>query len=105
MLNLLIKNDELQRKIRGYHYRKDKLYSPIVLYFVEGKKEYLLSAFKWYFDDKNFSVKNINSSYSIDDCLFYGFPIFDKDYYDIMKKVIINLNKNYKNKIRIRNQY
>lgn len=104
-LKSLIKNDELQRKIRGYHYFNGKLYSPIELYFIKGKVDYLLSSFEWYSDDNNLFAINVDKMYSLEDSLFYGFPILDKNYYNIMNNLITNLNKNYKNKINIIKKY
>lgn len=100
-LKSLIKNDELQRKIRGYHYYNGKLYSPIELYFLMGRAEYLLSSFEWYSDDNNLFAENVEKLYKLEDSLFYGFPILDRNYCDIMNNLIININKNYKNKIKI----
>lgn len=100
LLKLLITNDELQRKMRGYHYCDNKLYSPIELYFSIGKKEYLLSAFEWYDNSKNLT-ENVNNMYTISDSLFYGFPIFDNDYCKLMNDIITTLEENYENKIKV----
>ena len=101
LLNSLIKSDELQRKMRGYHYYNGKLYSPIELYFLMGKTEYLLTSFEWYSDDNNLFAENVEKIYDLEDSLFYGFPILDKNYYKIMNSLVTNLNKNFKNKIKI----
>ena len=100
-LKSLIKNDQLQRKIRGYHYCNNKLNSPIELYFVKGKKEHLLSAFDWYSNNSNTYALKVSHLYNEDDTLFYGFPIFEKNYIDIMQKLIVKTNENYNNKIKI----
>ena len=95
LLELLILNDKMQRKIRGYHYKDGKLISPIELYFLIGQKEHLLSSFEWY------SKSDSTTRYNMEECLFYGFPIDEKSYHDIMNNLITNLNKNYKNKINL----
>lgn len=100
-LSALIKNDELQRKIRGYHYCDNRLHSPIVSYFEAGNKKQLLSSFEWYSNNDD-DIKIVSKLYDIDDCLFYGFPISDKVYCKIMNEIIINLDRNYKNKIKIK---
>lgn len=86
----------------GYHYCNNKVHSPIISYFIGGNKGYLLSSFDWYSDDFDISISNTGQLYSVEDCLFYGFPIQNVVYYNVMKELIDNLNTNYKNKIKVK---
>lgn len=98
----LIKNEEMIRKLRGYHYTDNQLYSPFVSFLILGDKKHLLSSFEWYSEKNTTMLENINKLYNLNECLFYGFPISNENYKNMMIQILATLNRNYNDKIKIK---
>lgn len=97
----LIENDLLQRNLIGYHYINNRVIPPIVSYYSNGEKEYLLLSFDWYSRDYDETINNSIEKYSLDERLFYGFPISSFEYYWNMNSLINRMNNNFKNNIKV----
>ena len=94
LLPNIIETEKLKRQLRGYHYKNNFVTVPIVEYFTIGNKEKLLEAF-----DLSNSVLN---KYTLNDRYKYGFPISNIEYGTSMKKLVLSLQKNFKNQINIK---
>lgn len=94
LLPNIIETEKLKRQLRGYHYKNNFVTVPIVEYFTIGNKEKLLEAF----DLSNSALNN----YTLNDRYKYGFPISNIEYGTSMKKLVLSLQKNFKNQINIK---
>ena len=97
-INELIKIVILQRLLRGYHYKNQKVTTPLVTYFEKGKKPKLLKPLGL---DKN--NKKVISVYNLNERFKYGFPITTNEYAASMNDLVLSTNKNYKNRVLINN--
>ncbi len=93
LLPHIIETEKLKRQLRGYHYKNNFVTVPIIEYFTIGKKEKLLEAF-----DLSKSALN---KYTLNDRYKYGFLISNIEYGIAMKKLVLSLQKNFKNRINI----
>ena len=99
----LVKNDKLQRMLRGYHYNGTEYINyPIEEYLIGCNKKELLNSFDWYSDDNESCIFNSSEKYKLYDRYKYGFPISKEEYADPMKKLILFYKENYRNKILIK---
>ena len=96
-INELVETDTLQRLLRGYHYKNKMIHSPLVTYFENGKKTEILTPLG--LDSNNNEVINV---FNLNDRLKYGFPITNEEYISSMSSLIINVNKNFKNRVLIK---
>jgi hypothetical protein len=94
-LPLILETEKLQRQLRGYHYSKEIISSPLITFFKQGKKELILQSFDWYHTDSLNTVYNI---YNLNERFNYGFPISLEEYSDNMKKLVLSLNNNFNNR-------
>lgn len=93
LLPNVIETEKLKRQLRGYHYKNNFVTVPIVEYFTIGNKEKLLKTF-------DLSKAALNK-YTLNDRYKYGFPISNIEYRTAMKKLVLSLQKNFKNRINI----
>lgn len=89
----ILNTEKLRRLLRGYHYSNSSITVPIIDYFTFGKKSEVLKVF-----DLSTDVKK---KYTLNERLKYGFPISIHEYGYSMKKLVLSLDKNFKNKINI----
>ncbi len=102
-VNLLIKNNKLQKMLRGYHYNGTEYINyPVANYLIGCNKKCLLNSFNWYSDDNQKCVIESSKEYILYDRYKYGFPINKEEYAFPMRKLVLFYNKNYKNKIVIK---
>ncbi len=94
LLPNVIETEKLKRQLRGYHYKNNFVTVPIVEYFTIGNKEKLLEAL-------DLSKATLNK-YALNDRYKYGFPISNIEYGTAMKKLVLSLQKNFKNRINIK---
>lgn len=94
LLPNVIETEKLKRQLRGYHYKNNFVTVPIVEYFTIGNKEKLLETF-------DLSKAALNK-YALNDRYKYGFPISNIEYATAMKKLVLSLQKNFKNRINIK---
>lgn len=94
LLPNVIETEKLKRQLRGYHYKNNFVTVPIVEYFTIGNKEKLLETF-------DLSKAALNK-YALNDRYKYGFPISNIEYGTAMKKLVLSLQKNFKNRINIK---
>lgn len=94
LLPNVIETEKLKRQLRGYHYKNNFVTVPIVEYFTIGNKEKLLETF-------DLSKAALNN-YTLNDRYKYGFPISNIEYGTAMKKLVLSLQKNFKNRINIK---
>lgn len=94
LLPNVIETEKLKRQLRGYHYKNNFVTVPIVEYFTIGSKEKLLETF-------DLSKAALNK-YALNDRYKYGFPISNIEYGTAMKKLVLSLQKNFKNRINIK---
>ena len=94
VLSELLSTERLKRLLRAYHYKDFSINVPIIDYFTIGKKIKVLNAFE--FND------NIYELFSLDERFKYGFPISNDEYGTSMKKLILFLNKNFNNRVKIK---
>lgn len=94
LLPNVIETEKLKRQLRGYHYKNNFVTVPIVEYFTIGNKEKLLEAFDL--------SKTALNKYTLNDRYKYGFPISNIEYGTAMKKLVLSLQKNFKNRINIK---
>ena len=87
-LSEILGTEKLQRLLRGYHYNKCDITSPLITYFTVGNRADLLSCF-----DLNIELLN--------ERMKFGFPISVKEYGVSMNHLVLSLNKNFKNRINI----
>lgn len=89
----IIETEKLKRELRGYHYRNGYVNIPIFDYFTLGGKEKLIDTF-------NLPNNSINK-YKLNNRLKYGLIITDNEYKNSTKKLILSLEKNFNNRIKI----
>ena len=87
----IIETEELRRKLRGYHYKNSSVTIPIADYFNNSNNQELLDAFDL--------TNNAMEVFSLKERFKYGFPISNDEYGSSMRKLVLSLNKNFKNKI------
>ena len=80
----LLKCDQLQRTAMGYHVINSNVVSPLISYFKNGDMDKALRLFEWYSECGKYDFTKLNSLFSLEERLYYGFPISNSDYYDIM---------------------
>ncbi len=94
--------ERLNRLLRGYHYIDSHLNIPLETYFTMAKRQDLFC----YVDlSLNLSSTNFNASltkYKLQERLRYGFPISELEYGTSMRKLVLSLNRNFKNKTNVR---
>lgn len=96
-INELIKIDSIQRLLRGYHYKNQKVTTPLVTYFEKGKKPELLTPL-----GITNNEKKVISVYNLEDRLKYGFPITTEEYISSMRTLVKTTNENFKNRVLIK---
>lgn len=94
LLPNVIETEILKRQLGGYHYKNNFVSVPIVEYFTIGNKEKFLEPF-------DLSKATLNK-YTLNDRYKYGFPISNIEYGTAMKKLVLSLEKNFKNRINIK---
>lgn len=87
-LSEILGTEKLQRLLRGYHYNKCEITSPLITYFTVGNRVDLLRCF-------DFDIEFLNEK------MRFGFPISVKEYGNSMNQLVLSLNKNFKNRINI----
>lgn len=97
-LQKTIESDELQRLLKGYHYKNTNVESPLINYFKLSKKEQILNYFDWYSKKKQETLNSVSSNYNLNDRLKYGFPIDTNEYSSCMKKLVLSLNEDFINR-------
>jgi len=100
-LSSILKTDKLQRELRGYHFKNNKINIPLFTYFILGNKESLLNAFDWYLSDYNKCLEQVSEEYDFNQRLFYGFPISINEYAESTKRLVLSTNNNFRNKIYV----
>lgn len=95
----ILETEKNQRLLRGYHYNKKEIISPLITFFKQSEKEEILFSFDWYNQD---SLENVYKYYNLDERFYYGFPISLEEYSNNIKKLVISLNNNFNNKIDIK---
>lgn len=95
-INELIETDNLQRLLRGYHYKNQKIESPLVTYFEKGHKPELLIPL-----GLNNDNEKVISAFDLNDRFKYGFPILIDEYATSMNRLVINTKRNFKNRVLI----
>ena len=93
-LRTILDTEKLKRLLRGYHYRNSSVNIPIVDYFTMGNKKHLLDVIDL--------SKNNQTKYTLNERFKYGFPISIDEYEISMKKLILSLDKNFKNRIEVK---
>lgn len=91
-LQEIINSENLKRLLIGYHYKNSEITIPTREYFILGDKENIYKSL-----DSSISF----NEYTLNERLKYGFSISKDEYSDSMKKLMLSLNKNFKNKINI----
>lgn len=100
-LSSILETDKLQRQLRGYHFKNNKVNIPLFTYFILGNKKELLNSFAWYLDDYDMCLEHISKDYCFNQRLFYGFPISISEYAESMKQLVLSTNNHFKNKLYI----
>lgn len=94
-LPLILEMDKLQRFLRGYHYSQGKVISPLITFFKQGKKEFVLQSFDWYRKD---SLDMVYTQYNLEERFNYGLPISLDEYSNSMGNLVLSLNDNFNNR-------
>ena len=81
--------EKLQRLLRGYHYKDEKVESPLMTYFSLANKSELIQGINLDNDD-------------LEERMRFGYSISNNEYGDSMNKLILSLNKNFRNRINIK---
>lgn len=98
-LPLFLEMDELQRFLRGYHYKNDKISSPLITFFKQGKKEFVLESFDWY---RMGSFDSFYIQHDLEERFYYGLPISLDEYSNSMKNLVLFLNNNFNNRLNFK---
>jgi len=102
-LSEIIKIEELQRLLRGYHYNNSNFVdSPLISYFSKGNKIEVLNNFNWYNKDINICLSSTILEYKLLERLKYGLPIETEEYAASMKTLILSTKTKFKNRILIK---
>lgn len=91
----VLEMDRLQRFLRGYHYCQGKVNSPLITFFKQGNKEFVLESFDWY--RKN-SFNMVSMQYNLEERFNYGLPISLNEYSNSMGSLVLFLNNNFNNR-------
>ena len=94
-LPFILEMDKLQRFLRGYHYSQGKVISPLITFFKQGKKEFVLQSFDWYRKD---SLDMVYTQYNLEERFNYGLPISLDEYSNSMGNLVLSLNDNFNNR-------
>ena len=90
----ILETEKLRRLLRGYHYKDSTMNIPLIDYFILGNKKELVKISESFF-------VNIEK-YNLTERFKYGFPISINEYGNSMQELVLSLNNNFKNKIKIR---
>lgn len=102
-LSEIIKLEEHQRLLRGYHYNNGNfIESPLISYFSKTNNITMLNNFNWYNKDFNICLSSTILKYKLLDRLKYGLPIEIDEYTESMKTIIISTKTKFKNRILIK---
>jgi len=97
-ISSLINTDNIQRLLRGYHYKNKDVTYPLSSYFKLGNKPELLIPLGLHENEKK-----VISIYNLEDRFKYGFPITTDEYATSLNFLITSTNKYFKNRILINN--
>lgn len=90
----VLNTDLLKKQLRGYHYQNSTITVPIIDYFTLSNKSDFLNCFDL--------SQNVYENYDLNNRFKYGFPISINEYGKMSNKLILSLNKNFKNIIFIK---
>lgn len=100
ILPKVLETEKSQRLLKGYHYYNWlTINSPLITYFISGRKKHLLESFSWFSNNLDDSLIQVCDEYELNERLKYGFPITIDEYSSSMEHLILSLNKNFKNRI------
>ena len=88
-ISSILDAEKLQRLLRGYHYKDEKVEAPLTTYFFLANKIELIQNIKLDNDD-------------LEERMRFGYSISNNEYGDSMNKLILSLNKNFRNRINIK---
>lgn len=96
-LSEILQTEELQRLLRGYHYKNNCIECPLITYFSLSERADILEDF----DILNIQSNNLFNVNNLKDKMKFGFPISINQYGQTMNKLVLSLNKNFKNRTNI----
>lgn len=98
----VIKIEELQRLLRGYHYNDGSfIESPLIHFINKSNNQNALYTFNWYDSNVANCLKNVTFKYMLYERLKYGLPISINEYAYSMHELIISSKGKIRNRILI----